>query len=108
HDADFVTWTITFYGSGVSAGSIADGVYDLTVDHTKVTGHSGGTAMAGNQTFTFDRLVGDINGDRTVDAADEDEFNATYLRSTSDPLFRGGFDFDGSHLIDFSDFSTFN
>src|SRR5262249_8784180 len=32
-----LTYFVTFSGNGVVNGSIADGVYDITLDHTKVT-----------------------------------------------------------------------
>src|SRR5207248_2506343 len=36
-----VTWVVTFSGNGVVGGSIADGVYDITLNHPAVTDAAG-------------------------------------------------------------------
>jgi hypothetical protein len=62
------TYTITFTGStDISYGSLIDGEYTFSINHSDVSGISGFTT---NQTFTFHRLYGDYLGTGTVTAAD--------------------------------------
>jgi hypothetical protein len=51
------TWVLTFSGAGVVGGSIADGVYDLTLNATAVMAVSGGGTLSSSRTDTF--LVGE-------------------------------------------------
>ena len=92
-------WTVTFSGAGTTAGSIDDGEYNL---------HLG----AGfNSDFSFYRLLGDFDGSHDVTFSDFLTFNSTFNRPTSDPLYIGAADFDGSGqssptTVDFADFLT--
>jgi hypothetical protein len=60
-----VTWVVTFSGNGVVGGSIADGVYDITLNHAAVT-DAAGQVLAADRTDTFYRLFGDYNGSMRV------------------------------------------
>ena len=59
-----LTWVVSFSGSGVAGGSIADGDYDITMVSTAV--HANGQTMTNDVTNTFYRLFGDTNGDGQV------------------------------------------
>src|SRR5437899_661661 len=76
-----LTYVITFTGSSVINGSIADGVYDLQLDGTKVH-DSSGQGLASNYVFTFFRLYGDFNGDGAVNNADFFQFRKTFNLSS--------------------------
>jgi hypothetical protein len=100
--------TLTFAGANVTAGSLADGNWTLTVDHTKVTTAVGGTPMAADYTQTgIKRLFGDANGDGHVDNADFFLFRSTFGLSTGQAGFLAAFDYDGSGTIDNADFFQF-
>jgi hypothetical protein len=91
------TYVVTFSGAGVSGGSIADGVYDLTV---------------GGSVYTFGRLFGDITGSSVtnanggtggadptanhgtvgVTAADKLRFNNEFNTTVGASGFEAGFD----------------
>jgi autotransporter-associated beta strand protein len=93
-------WTVTFTGTGVNNAthSIGDGEYQLVLN-----GVPGGLTS----TFDFFRLLGDMDGNGTVDSADFSIFISSFLRSTSDPAYLGADDFDGNNTVDSSDFSIF-
>ena len=66
-----------------------------------------------NNDFSFYRLLGDFDGSHDVTIGDFLMFNSTFNRATSDPLYIGAADFDGSGLtqpntVDIADFLTFN
>ena len=60
------TWLVTFSGANVTGNSIADGVYDITLNAGAVTADVGSGTLAASQTDTFFRLFGDSNGDASV------------------------------------------
>jgi hypothetical protein len=91
---------VTFSGDGVNLAthSIGDGEYRLIL-----SGIPGGLT----NTYDFFRLLGDLDGNGTVDTTDFSCFVSTFLRATNDPLYLGAEDFDGDHTIGTSDFSEF-
>ena len=93
-------WTVTFTGTGVNNAthSIGDGEYDLAL--------SGVTGLAPSS-FDFFRLLGDMDGNGTVDSADFSIFISSFLRGTTDPAYLGADDFDGNNKVDSTDFSIF-
>jgi hypothetical protein len=93
-------WTVTFSGAGVNNAthSIGDGEYGLVLS---------GVAGVATSTFDFFRLLGDMDGNGTVDSADFSIFISSFLRGTTDPAYLGADDFDGNNTVDSSDFSIF-
>jgi autotransporter-associated beta strand protein len=93
-------WTVTFAGAGVNNGthSIGDGEYQLVLN--------GVPGMAAN-TYDFFRLLGDMDGNGTVNTSDFSTLVSTFLRSPSDPLYLGADDFDGDNTIGTTDFAQF-
>jgi alpha-amylase len=85
--------TLTFSGSGVVGGSLADGRYTLTVDGTPVQ--------------KFFRLFGDSNGDGQVDATDLVAFARAARSRRGMANYRAYFDFDANGLIDGFDYGQF-
>ena len=109
--------TLTFTGTGtplIEAGSLADGVYQVKIDATKVTTTAGGVALAADYATPVSgpgrifRLFGDTDGNGTVDGTDFGAFDASFNRSSTDPLFLGGVDVDGNGTIDGTDFGAFD
>jgi Bacterial Ig-like domain (group 3)/Dockerin type I domain len=100
-------WLVTFTGAGVNNAteSIADGVYDITLIGADVLG--GAARMAGNRTDTFFRLMGDLDGNGTVDSSDFNILVSSFLRSPSDPAYIAAADLDGNGTVDGSDFNIF-
>jgi hypothetical protein len=97
---------LTFWGTNVVGGSLADGNYTLTVRADKVhdlLGHEldgdGNGLSGGNHVDDFFRLFGDADGDHDVDNLDFDQFKDTRFLHFSDPGFLWYFDFDGDGAI---------
>ena len=95
---DGTVWTVSFTGDGVNAAtnSIGDGEFQLVL--------SGISGMASN-TYDFFRLLGDMDGNGTVDSSDFNIFISSFLRGTTDPAYLGADDLDGNHTVDSSDFN---
>lgn len=101
------TLTLSFSGGSVVGGSLADGLYRITVDGNRLYS-LGRTVDAKNDTtpgssvsVDFHRLGGDANGDRIVDSGDFLAFRLAFL--TPNPTF----DFDGNGLVEANDFLFF-
>ena len=74
-DGSSTQWVLTFSGAGVIANSIADGVYDLTINSAAVTSDQNpAIAMQSRATDVFYRLFADVNGDGRVSGADYNAF----------------------------------
>ncbi len=106
--------TLTFSGSGIASGSLADGNYRLITLAKTITDAAGnsldgnGDGIQGdNATDQFFRYFGDIDGDRDVDARDYWHFRKSYCSIAGDSEFNDLFDFDGDGDIDSRDFSQF-
>ena len=101
-------WAVTFSGSGVTGGSIGDGVYDITLNTAAVTSEANPTVPAeAHNVDTFYRLYGDINGDGRVNNTDYNAFLNTYGLRSTDPGFVAGFDVNADGLIDNTDYVAF-
>jgi len=101
------TLTITFSGSPIIGGSLADGKYRLEIDGDNIYAagrmvDGKGDMMPGsNGSYDFHRLFGDADGNGTVNAAD---FNAFRLAYGVGPSI---FDFDGDNQTSAADFNAF-
>jgi hypothetical protein len=96
------TWIVTFSGSGVTGGSIADGVYDLGINNNTVTVQSTGAVLFDPPTLdTFYRMLGDFLGyaangnEGTVSTTDLSLFKNVFSShgSPGDPLYKAYMDF---------------
>jgi hypothetical protein len=96
------TWVVTFSGAGVVNSSIADGVYDLTLNHADVTDSVGNT-LAADKVDTFFRLYGDVNGDGTVNNTDTFKMKSTFLKNAGDAGYLAYLDYNGDGTINNSD-----
>jgi hypothetical protein len=100
--------TLTFGGANVTAGSLNDGNWTLTIDHTKVLSDAGAVPMAADFSQAgIRRLFGDGTGDGRVDNADFLLFRSTFHLSSGQSGFLAYFDFDGNGLINNTDFFQF-
>jgi uncharacterized delta-60 repeat protein len=102
------TWVIPVgapSGSTGTADRLADGVYQFSVDPTKV--RSNGIAMTTAPTFRFHELFGDTNGSRSVNAADYTAFRNAFGKSLGQGGYDAALDFDGNGSINALDFSQF-
>jgi hypothetical protein len=101
-------WVVTFSGSGVTGGSIGDGVYDLTLDPTKVTSESTPTAsVTPRAADTFYRLFGDANGDMRVNNSDYAAFLNTNGLKAGQAGFNAAFDSNGDGRVNNLDYGAF-
>ncbi|HEY1683674.1 MAG TPA: choice-of-anchor tandem repeat GloVer-containing protein [Tepidisphaeraceae bacterium] len=101
-----LTWNITF--PSYTGGSLPDGNYDLTIIASDVTAIATNMQMTGgNQTFTFYRLFGDIDGNGTVDQSDYTAFMSSYGQTSGGSLYNPAFDYDGNGIINGSDYLQF-
>jgi hypothetical protein len=95
--------TVTFAGAGIVGGSLADGVYKLTVNGEKVR-TSGTTArMVGTHTTSFHRLFGDLDADRRVGSAARWMVHDRLGATRGDADYLAGLDYDGDGDIDAGD-----
>jgi hypothetical protein len=101
-----VTWVVTFSGSSVFGGSIADGVYDITLNHAAVTDTQGQT-LAADRVDTFYRLYGDTSGHGTVNNADTFQLRATFGLSAGDAGYLAYLDYNGTGAITNADVFQF-
>jgi hypothetical protein len=100
--------TLTFAGSGITAASLADGRYTLTIHSNLVTDHQLGAQLdgdgdgfvGGDRVDHFFRLFGDVNGDGQVDNTDRTAFLAAYRSRKGMANYRWYLDYCNSGLID--------
>src|SRR5262249_61432631 len=107
--------TLTFVGSDIVAGSLADGRYTLTVHGGLV--HDGfgqaldgaGTGTAGSDRVdTFFRLFGDADGDGVVHEHDRALFQSAFRTRVGEAGYLWYFDYDGDGAVDGRDHGQFN
>jgi CSLREA domain-containing protein len=107
---------VTFTGSGVVAGSVGDGRYNLLIAGNLVHDASGqaldgaGSGRAGSSYVAnnaFSRLFGDANGDGVVDDQDRALFLGSLGTKRADTGYLAYFDYDGNGVIDSNDQAQF-
>jgi hypothetical protein len=105
---------LTFTGSGIIGGSLADGNYTLTIrgDHIrdsedrKLDGDRDGIG-GGDRRNAFFRLFGDSDGDRDVDLLDWGRFLSTLGRRQGNTHYLDSMDFDGDDCVGVIDLLAF-
>jgi hypothetical protein len=105
---DGMTWVVSFLpitGAADAAGGLADGIYDLVVHGAGVASTGGGSFA--DQTLTFHRLFGDIDGNGTVNSADYFQFKKAFGAASGSALYNAGFDFDNNGKINSADYFRF-
>jgi uncharacterized delta-60 repeat protein len=99
------TWAVSLGAAAGSTDRLADGVYRLNVDPTKV--RANGIAMTTAASFTFHQLFGDINGSKSVNAADYTAFRNAFGKSRGQTGYDDALDFDGNGTINALDYTQF-
>jgi phosphodiesterase/alkaline phosphatase D-like protein len=106
---------LTFTGSDIIGGSLADGSYTLTVRADRVHDDvgreldgDGDRLPGGDRVDGFVRLFGDSDGDGDVDGADRDLFRSTFKTSVGEASYLWYFDFDGDGNVDGQDNGQFS
>lgn len=107
-DGSSTQWAVAFIGVGVTGGSIADGVYDITLNAAAVTSDANpSVTVQPRATDTFYRLFGDAQGTGKVNSADYTAFLSTYGLKASGAGYLGYFADDGTTKIDSADYNAF-
>lgn len=104
---DRMTWVLTPSGSGVTAGSLNDGIYDLVINQSLIVDELNRSAGVETQRLTFHRLFGDFDGNKRVDFFDFLKFRAAYGSVSTDPQFDDAADGDDNGAVNFFDFLRF-
>jgi hypothetical protein len=105
-----ITWTLPIIANTAFSdptGSLKDGIFKVTLHSTLVTDSLNRALSGGDQSTTFHRLYGDIDGNKTVNSADYFSFKAAFGSSTGQASFNADFDFDGNGKINSSDYFKF-
>lgn len=110
---------LTFSGSGIFGGSLADGNYRLTLIANSITKNSvaldgDGNGIAGDDWVrgesavdNFFRLYGDFDGNRAISGLDLGRFRLSYGTSVGDAAFNPIFDFNADGAISGLDLGQF-
>jgi hypothetical protein len=96
--------TITFLNNldATQTGSLNDGRFRLTVNHTQIVG------MAADSVTNFHRYYGDVNGDAAVDILDFGVFSGTFNLHTGQTGFLSYLDKHSDGVIDIFEFGQFS
>jgi O-glycosyl hydrolase len=97
---------LTFSGTNTDFGSLADGRWTLTVDHTKVRS-ADGVLMTADFTQHLHRLFGDSDGNGNVDVLDLANFRQSFGTISGQPGYVDYFDFDANGTVDVLDLAQF-
>jgi parallel beta-helix repeat protein len=105
-----ITWVVPILVSTASSnaiGSLNDGIYTVTLHAGSVVDAFANSLSGGDQSITFHRLYGDIDGNGTVNSADYFKFKAAFGSTSGQSNFNLYFDFDGNGKINSSDYFKF-
>lgn len=105
-----VTWVVPISSNTANSnasGSLDDGIYVVTVHAAGVTDALSRNLIGGDQSTTFHRLFGDLNGDARVNSADYFQFRKAFGSMTGQPQFNLLFDADGNGSINSADYLAF-
>src|SRR5262249_24823718 len=106
---------LTFTGTDVIGGSLADGSYTLTIRGDRIRDEGGreldgdgGGNGGGDRAEPFFRLFGDADGDGDVDGQDRDGFRSAFGTTAAESGYLWYFDFDGDGDVDGHDNGQFS
>ncbi|HQR06333.1 MAG TPA: PKD domain-containing protein [Gemmatales bacterium] len=99
--------TLQFASATLPGLSLPEGQFKL-VTRSKYVKNQQGFMMSQDNTDTFFRFFGDVNGDGRVDATDLASFNATYGKRAGQAGYLSYLDFDNNGKIDAVDRKAFN
>lgn len=105
---------LTFRGSNIVGGSLADGEYTLTIRADRIHDRFGrgldgdsDRRAGGDYRDEFFRRFGDSDGDRDVDHVDWGSFLSTFGRRAADPSYLWYFDYEADGRVFLSDLVQF-
>jgi hypothetical protein len=98
------TWVVSFGGGSFG---LSDGIYTLMVHANAVTDTANNSLAGGDRSFSFHRLFGDIDGNKSVNSADYFQLKAAFGSVIGRSTFNSGFDFDGNGRINSADYFKF-
>jgi hypothetical protein len=105
---DGQTYVLSFDPAALQFNSLPDGVYDLTAGAAAVRDAGGGTfAQNADAVFTFHRLFGDSDGNKTVNTLDYARFKNAFGSSSGAAGYNADFDFDGNGTVNTLDYAQF-
>lgn len=108
---DGKTWVVTVAAGGSlddGRGDFLDGVYQFTIHAAMVTNAYGTALAGGDQTKSFRKLFGDVNGDGRVNGADYFQFSSAFGSKSGDGRFRSFFDYNHDGRINSFDYLMFS
>jgi len=107
--------TLIFTGAGLEAGSLADGNYTLSVfgatarvgPNGPILDADGDDIPGGDFAFQIHRLLGDVNGDKTVNGVDLAMFRGAFGTTTGGPGYLDYLDLNGDGAINGLDLAQY-
>jgi large repetitive protein len=96
------TYVLTFTGTSVVNGSLADGSYTLRLYAERVQDDYGQTLSGGDSVLSFHRLFGDSDGDRDTDTTNLLAFRTSLGQHQGDAGYLSYFDYNGDGVVDSS------
>jgi hypothetical protein len=106
-DGSSTQWVVTFSGAGVLNGSIADGVYNITLNGSAVSADGNPSVTGTSRTDTFYRLFGDATGSGSVSGTDYNALLSTFNLKSTAAGYLAYFNEDGASKIDAPDYNAF-
>lgn len=102
---DSRSFTIGFTGPAglIDAGSLADGVFELSVDRRGLFDAGGDAIGTTTETARFHRLLGDADGDGDFDLLDYYGVRDAFGRSAGQPGYASAYDVDDDDDVDLLD-----
>jgi hypothetical protein len=108
---DGKTWVVRVLAGGIlddGFGDFQDSVYTFTVHAASITNTTGGTLAGGDQTQSFLKRYGDINGDGVVGNIDFGRFKTAFANSAATPSVNtSAFDINRDGFVGNTDFGKF-
>ncbi|HWE97915.1 MAG TPA: dockerin type I domain-containing protein [Tepidisphaeraceae bacterium] len=104
-----LTWVVPIVTTSAfsSFGSLTDGIYTATVHAALATDAFNQHLSGGDQTKTFHRLFGDLNGDQRVNAVDYGMFTAAFGSTSTKANYVVYFDLNHDGRINAIDYGLF-
>ncbi|MDB5301190.1 MAG: repeat-containing protein, partial [Phycisphaerales bacterium] len=109
--ADGKTWVVQIVPGGAldnGHGDFKDGVYHFTIHSALVTNSTSAPLAGGDQTQSFRKLYGDVNGDGRVNGADYLAFSNAFGTRTGDAGYRSYLDINHDGRINSGDYLQFS
>jgi hypothetical protein len=99
------SFVLSFGANGYVGNSLTDGVYDLQVTAAAITANGQGLAT-GNQTLSFVRIFGDMDGNGAVNNSDMLLFRKSYPAAGGTGGYLWYFDYDQDGTINLLDYQA--